>query len=63
MILCAHKPALAGELDHLNQTGGGILPYTPQPGLFKLLAEVVVEFEAMTVTLLHLCSAVGFGSY
>ena len=51
VVLCAHKPALAGNFNNLDQVGVGVLADALHPCLFKTGAVVVVELEAVAMAL------------
>ena len=61
VVLGAEKPAFAGDLDHLHQPRVGVFSHAGHSGLLESLAVVVVELEAVAVTLADEGLAVGLG--
>lgn len=59
MILSADEPAVVRKFDNLHKMGRGILSDTLHTGSLEACAVIVVELEAVAVTLAHFSSSVG----
>ena len=63
VVLRADVPALVGQLNHLGQAALGVHARDGHARCLKALAVLVVELEAVAVTLLDVGHAIGIGNF